>query len=119
MVKTFGSSIKTLRKSLKLSTRILAPHARISVSYYEKIENGRAVPPPRITCERLLESLELTREDEHELLLLAAKERGSTDAEEQLPLPVRELLKEIRLYANDMRPAFIDYLRTTVRSVKK
>jgi transcriptional regulator with XRE-family HTH domain len=115
--KNFGSVIKQLRKDRGLTSAALAKVSLISGDYLEKIESRRSIPPPRMTITNILNSLDLQEDQKDNLLKLAAFERGSFEAEEQLTFEVRQLLNEIRRNAQNMPPAFVQHLRITVRSV--
>lgn len=114
----FAEQIKSQRLSLKHSQQDVARAAGISTAYFARLENGKAIPPPRETCERLLHALQFEKGMQTELLQVAAHARGSTETEEQLPKDVRLLLVEIRRCAHAMPTKFVRGLRTAVREVK-
>lgn len=93
--------------------RRVATLAEVSPSYLAQIESG--VPPPRETCERILRALGVGEDLFRHLLGLAAQQRGSTEADEQLPLEIRELIRDLRRYAYLLPTRFTRGLRTAVR----
>ena len=115
---SFAEQIKSQRLSLKHSQQDVARAVGISTTYLARLENGRAIPPPRETCEKLLHALQFESGMRTELLQIAAYARGSTEVEEQLPKDVRLLLNEIRRHAHAMPAKFVRGLRTAVREVK-
>lgn len=114
----FAEQIKSQRLSLKHSQQDVARAVGISTNYLARLENCKAIPPPRETCERLLHVLQFESGMKTELLQIAAHARGSSETEEQLPKDVRLLLIEIRRHAHAMPAKFVRGLRTAVREVK-
>lgn len=114
----FAKQIKSQRLSLKHSQQDVSRAVGISITYLARLENGKAIPPPRETCERLLLALQFESGMQTELLKLAAHARGSSEMEEQLPEDVRLLLIEIRRCAHALPAKFVRGLRTAVREVK-
>lgn len=114
----FSEQIKSQRLALKRSQQEIAHAVGISTTYLARLESGRAIPPPRETSERLLRALQFESGKLAELLQIAARARGSTETEEQLPKNVRLLLMEIRRHAHVMPEKFVRGLRTAVREVK-
>jgi len=109
--------IKRRRLELDKTLAEIAAKSGISVSYYCEIENGRGTPPPTNRMEKILSALEFCETETYELLQLSSILRGLVYGESELPPDIQDLLRDIRLHANQLTPRFIKGLRTTIREV--
>lgn len=116
---TFGQRLRGLRAARNMHQRELARRAQISATYVAQIEKGRAPAPPRETAERILGALQPEESERRALLMLAAAERGSNEADEQLPAEIRALVHDLRRHANELPDPFIRKLRTVIREAVK
>jgi transcriptional regulator with XRE-family HTH domain len=112
----FGSSIRARRILAGQTLRQASDLAGLSKTYLAQIETG-SLTPPRETCERILRALHVPDREAHQLLGIAALERGSSEADEQLPLEIRALIREVRRYAYVLPEAFTRGLRTAIREI--
>lgn len=112
----FGASIRARRVLAGMSLRQMADLAGLSKTYLSQIETGD-LPPPRETCERILQALGVPERESRHLLGLAALARGSCETDEQLPLEVRTLIRELRRYAYVLPESFTRGLRTAIREI--
>ena len=115
----FGVHLKKLRKYRDMTQGEVATSAQLSLGYYCTIENGKRQPPPRQTLMRILHALRADEKTNQHLVHLAAQQRGISPADENLSEDVQQLMAEIRLYANKMRPQFLRGLRAKIREAFK
>lgn len=110
-----GRQLNIRRLGQGLSQAAVAAAAGISPAYYSEIENSKRVPPPRHTMARIFRAVGFDENETHELEQLAAKERGLTPSDANLPAEAQALIKDIRKYAKAMNPRFIKGLRAKIR----
>lgn len=73
MEPTFGTLLRSYRLRSKKTQEQLAKATGVDFTYISKIENDKAPPPSRDRIERAAHFLELSQDEEIELLLLAEK----------------------------------------------
>ena len=70
MKKTFGQTLRELRRSKGISQRVLAETVGVDFSYISKIENDRLPPPAADTIVKICDALEVPPDS---LLALSGK----------------------------------------------
>ena len=88
--KTFGQTLKEIRRSKDITQRQLATAVGVDFSYISKIENDRMPPPAADTIVKICEVLEVPPDD---LLAMTGK----------MPTPIKEAISE--------KPAAQEFLR--------
>jgi transcriptional regulator with XRE-family HTH domain len=79
MAKTFGRTLRDLRRPTGISQRELAQQVGVDFSYISKLENDRLPPPSADTIVRICQALSVPPD---ELLALTGK----------MPTPLKEML---------------------------
>lgn len=88
--KTFGQTLKEIRRSKDITQRQLATAVGVDFSYISKIENDRMPPPAADTIVKICEVLDVPPDD---LLAMTGK----------MPTPIKEAISE--------KPAAQEFLR--------
>ena len=88
--KTFGQTLKEIRRSKDITQRQLATAVGVDFSYISKIENDRMPPPAADTIVKICEVLDVPPDD---LLAMTGK----------MPTPIKEAISE--------KPAAQQFLR--------
>ena len=88
--KTFGQTLKEIRRSKDITQRQLATAVGVDFSYISKIENDRMPPPAADTIVKICEMLDVPPDD---LLAMSGK----------MPTPIKEAISE--------KPAAQEFLR--------
>ena len=109
---TFGSRVRQLRKSHRLTLRELAAQVGIDFTYLSKIENDQGAPPAEGTIGRLADVLGV---DKDELTLLANKlpEEFALDLLNRPERQVAELYRSMagKSYTNEEWREIVQLLR--------
>ncbi len=92
MAKTFGQTLRELRRAKGVSQRDLAEKVGVDFSYISKVENNRLPPPSADTIVKICEALSVPPDD-----LLAATGK--------MPTPVKEMLSTSPAALQFMREA--------------
>lgn len=92
MAKSFGQTLRELRRSSGVSQRELAEKVEVDFSYISKMENDRMPPPSADTIVRICEVLEIPPD---ELLSLSGK----------MPTQVKEMVSSSSAALQFMRQA--------------
>lgn len=79
--KTFGQTLKEIRRSKGVTQRQLAAAVGVDFSYISKVENDRMPPPAADTIVKICEKLDVSPD---ELLAMTGK----------MPTPVKEAISE-------------------------
>lgn len=79
MGQTFGRVLREIRRSKKMSQRVLAEKVGVDFSYISKVENDRLPPPAADTIVRICTALEVPVEE-----LLALKGKMPSEFEDAL-----------------------------------
>ncbi|TPG86841.1 XRE family transcriptional regulator [Brevibacillus laterosporus] len=97
-----GEKLRTLRKSMNLSTAELANQISISQSYYSRFENNKAVPDI-VLLSRILEALGTNMSD------------FFSDQSNELPSDLLQLIETAKKLTPEERKKVIDMLQTFLR----
>ena len=90
--KTFGQTLKEIRRSKGVTQRQLAAAVGVDFSYISKVENDRMPPPAADTIVKICEKLGVPSD---ELLAMTGK----------MPTPVKEAISENRAAQQFLREA--------------
>lgn len=110
-----GAQLRRRREELGLAQVTVAARAKLSAGYYSTIENGKCRPPAKVVLRRLLAALEVDAPQAETIEGHAARERGTTPEDWQLPDEAQELIADIRAYARVVPPRFLKGLRAKIR----
>lgn len=85
------------RTRLGLNQRQVALSAELSESYFSELENSKRIAPPRATALRIARALNLSGNDEGNLVGIAASERAALLDDLHLPPQIRQLIALLRV----------------------
>jgi transcriptional regulator with XRE-family HTH domain len=115
---SFGSLLYRHRLAARMTQADVSAAASVSTSYYSALENGKRLPPPRRTAQRLVRALGVAAgAAADDVLAAAAYERGTERADSDLPPEVRLLITDLRIHAFALPRRFVIGLRAKVREV--
>lgn len=116
----FAAALRAHRIRRDLSLRQLAHLTQVSQSHLANIETGRARIPPTNTRLRIFQGLDLTQSERLVMNELAQLESGNSMTDEgSLPVPVQDLLQELRREGPNLPERFVLGLSIAVREAAR